>query len=203
MPIVESLVALLTSSTAKSVGKYLYQKVDGYFKSKHGALAAEEKATLERQIKELKRINNEIQNKIKGKTEVTQKEVDDLKHRVIDIEELQKKKKLPEVLISPKLFEQWIEKEDLEDRALIARRELDVLIEKALEMGVKETKRWELEEVSNNLTMFINNLRKARRQLHRNPTLVMFQQDVKLAELGISRNLDSAKALLKDYQEMG
>lgn len=203
MPIFESLVALLTSSTAKSVGKFLFQKIDGYLKKKYGAITEEEKAELERQLEELKRIRDQIESKIETPTGVTQNEVNDLKQRVVDIEELQKKKILPEVLISPELFDKWRVGEPIEDQAFIVKKQLDVLIDKCIQMRVRETKRWELEEVSNNLEMYVNSLIEARRKARKAPDIDMFKQDMKVAEIALRTNLKTAKPLIREYQEMG
>jgi len=203
MPIFESLVALLTSSTAKSIGKYLYQKIDGYLRSRYETIPAEEKVALEKKIEELKRINDEIKNKTETDTEVTQDEVYHLKQKVDEIEGLQKKKELPEVLISPELFQEWIRGEDIEDRAFVAKRELDVVIDKARKMGAKQRKLWDLEDISNRLVMHVDSLREARRELRKDPNRFTAQQKEMEAKIAIDNNLGLAKEALDEWKKMG
>jgi hypothetical protein len=201
MAFLGSLVAFLSSATAKSIGKFLYDRIEAFVSAKSSSLNAQDKAKLKTQSDELKTINNNIEAN-KNQT-ATEKELSDLREKIEELEQFQKKRKLPEALISPELFENWIEKEPIEDKALVAHKRLDALIDWCIKNKIRESKRWEIEEVSNNLAMFTSNLREARKNLHDNPTYSLYQQQVMEAEMTIRANLGTAKALFAEYSNCG
>jgi hypothetical protein len=202
MAFLGSLVAFLSSSTAKSMSKFIYGRLEAFINSKTMNLPAPDKAKLKSQSDELKTINNNIQNMPQNET-VTERDIENLKKKIVEIEDFQKKKKLSEVLISPELFENWIENEAIEDRALIAHKRLDVLVDWCLKNKIKETKRWQIENVSNNLAMFTSNLRKARETLQANETYIPYRQSVMEAEIALRSNLSAAKAIFAEYKNYG
>lgn len=197
-----SLVGFLTSNTARSIAKFICGRLEGYLNGKHAAsLTAQDTAKLQSQLDEAKRINDTLQNAPLNEP-APQKVVDDLGRNIVVLQDFQQKTKLPEPIISQPLFDSWIENEPIEDRAYVAHRRLDLIIDWCVRNKVRETKRWQLEQVSNNLAMFTGNLRKARENLHDNPGYVPYQQQVMEAEIALRANLSTAKALFVEYGNM-
>ena len=152
---------------------------------------------LEAKSNEVNSINKSIQET------ATETEISKLKKKIIEIEEFQRKKKLKEVIISPGLFNDWIENEPIEDIAKVAYKRLNNIIDWCIENNVRETKRWEVDRISNNLAMFTSNLRSARRLLIGNPTNAFYKQQVDDAESGIRANLSLAKPIFAEYKKYG
>jgi hypothetical protein len=203
MALLWSIAAFLSSATAKPIAKFLCSRLESYLKGKNvSALASKDTSKLNGQFNELKMINDSLQNAPPNEP-APDKLVEDLGKNIVQLEDFQRKKKLSEPLFSRELFESWIENEPIEDRAYVAHNRLDLIIDWCIKNKVRETKRWQLEQVSNNLAMFTSNLRKARENLQGNPGYIPYQQQVMEAEIALRANLSTAKALFAEYSSYG
>lgn len=199
MSMLASLVALLSSSTARSIGEFVLEKVRGYLNAGK-EINEDEKTKLQDQIRELERINSSLENKLSTVGADTQSEVNDLKQEIISIETLQKK--LPETMISIDSFNNWIDQRELEEQAYVAHKRLEVLNEKAREV-LSQNKRWEIQDVQNNLFRYAKNLIKARKDWIGHPTIEHFHQEVQMLEIAVQNNLALAKDLITKYKNLG
>lgn len=140
MPILETLSTVLNSAVAASVAKFLSEKIVEYIRDKYGNSPPEEMVKLKKEIESLK---NQLETK--DREEITAAQVEGLKQTIIQIE--QNRGLLPPVIISGNAFQRWSEKEELSvvDQALIAKRQLEVLIDKAHELGIGDQKRFQLQ----------------------------------------------------------
>ncbi len=93
MAFLGSLVAFLSSSTAKSIGKFIFDRLEAFINNKTTNLTAQDKTKLKIQSDEVKAINNNIQNVPQNET-VAEKDIEHLKKKIVEIEDFQKKKKV-------------------------------------------------------------------------------------------------------------
>lgn len=159
MPIFETLTLILTSETAKGVVKFLYEKVEGYVREKFGNKPPDEDKVIQLK-KEIKDLKDRIESK--DKEEITPAEIEELKERIDQIEK--NKTPLPSTIISPDIFQKWTEQGelDVEDQGLILIRELEVLIDKAGELGIKGQKLTQIETISSSIKENIVDLKDSR-----------------------------------------
>jgi hypothetical protein len=191
--ILETLGVLLTTETAGSVAKFLFEKVEGYIREKLGGNAPTEIENLKTQVKELKE-----KLEAKSREEVTVSEVEELKQTVQQIE--QTKTPVPANIISAEIFQKWSEKDNLDpiEQALIVRRQLQVLMDKAVESGINENKRFEIQDTAINIDQKIRNLKEAKRTAR----LTGFRDDrdeKEKTEMLLRRNIIQARDLLRGY----
>lgn len=193
MFILETLSLVLTSETAKSVARFLYEKVGEYVSDRFGDNPSEEVERLEKEIEDLK---NKLESK--DSNQVTQNELDELKEKVTRIE--QKDSPLPPEIVSGEVFQKWTEKGnlDFEDQASIVMRQIKVLMDKAGELGVNEQKRFEIQQVFSSLGVNLKNLKEAK-WTARLSGLRSDKEDGTRMEMLLVRNIHQARDLLKGY----
>ena len=195
MAFLETIGLLLTSQTAGSVAKFLYEKVEGYIREKLGGKPSGEVENLKKQVEELK---NKLE--AKEKDDVTASEVEELKQTVERIEK--NESPVPANIISPDVFQKWSEDKnnvpDVEDQALILRRQLHVILEKASELGIKDKIRFRIQDLTVSIEQKIRNLKEYRQELNYNDNLKN-RERVDETERSLAKNLLSARDILRGY----
>ncbi len=152
----EILGTILVTSTAKSVIKFLDEKVAEYISKKFGNKPPADVETLKKEVEELK-----VKLEAKEKDEINQTDVEKLRKTITEIE--QKQSYLPDKIISDSIFQEWSEKKlDPEDQAPIVIRELEMLLEKSRELKISEGKRWDIRKIINAIDLNLEDINKAR-----------------------------------------
>lgn len=193
MPIIETLGLILTSSTAKSVAKFLYEKIDEYIHNKLGNKPSDEVAKLKNEVEELK-----TKMEAKDQEQITPAEVEALKQKVIQIEKSQSP--LPANIVSGEIFQKWSEMSELddEDQALLVRKQLEVLLDKANELAIKDRKRFEIQDVCASLDINLRKLKDARNNVRRRG-LRADQDEEERREYLLKNTISLARDVLKAY----
>lgn len=193
MALLETLGIILTSETAGSVAKFLYEKVEKYIREKFGNNPPDEVEDLKNQVEELK---NKLETK--EKEDVTNSEVEEVKKTVRKIE--QTETQVPAEIISPEVFRKWSESDelDIEDQGIIARRQIQILIEKSNELNIKASKQFEIQDVAANIDRMLKNFKKARLDARLSGLRDDEEKEGKL-EMQLRRNIFHANNLLKGY----
>ena len=137
MAILETIGLILTSETAGSVAKFLYEKVEGYIREKLKGNKSSEVENLRNQVKDLK-------DKLASKEKSSESEVEELKQTIQKIEQTNT---VPAEIISVDIFKKWSESNELDlvAQAILVKRQLEILYDKALEIGVNDKKRYQIQ----------------------------------------------------------
>jgi len=193
MALLETLGIILTSETAGSVAKFLYEKVENYIREKFGNKSPDEVEELKTEIEELK---NKLESK--EKEDVTESDVEEVRETITHIEKTESQ--IPPEIISADVFKKWSESDELDvtDQALIVRRRLQILMDKAAELGIKENKKYEIQDTAVNIDQKISRLKQAVSTAR----LTGFRDDkeeVEKTEMLLRKNIFQAKDLLKGY----
>ncbi|MGH7902015.1 MAG: hypothetical protein ACRENZ_09795, partial [Thermodesulfobacteriota bacterium] len=166
MPIFETLTLILTSETAIGVAKFLYEKVEGYVREKFGNKPPDEDKVIQLK-KEIEDLKDRIESK--GKGEIPLADVEELRERITQIEKNQTP--LPSTIISPDIFQKWTEEGelDVEDQALIIRKELEILLDRADDLGIKDRKRFQIQDILSSINVNVSKLKSARMKARISP----------------------------------
>jgi|GEM_PF-4125227 len=194
MALLETIGVILTSQTAGSVAKFLYEKIEGYIREKF----ANKKAPDE--VEKLKAEIEELKNKLeaKEKEEVTESEVEEVRQTISHIEKTETP--LPPEVISPDAFRKWSEAGDLnvEDRALIVLRQLHLLLEKAPELVIKDRDRYKIQEMTASIEQKLRNHKRDLFKYEQTPS-TKNREMVEETESLLTKNLLMANDILKEY----
>ncbi|MFQ5584238.1 MAG: hypothetical protein ACE5GL_07370 [Calditrichia bacterium] len=156
MPVIETLTLLATSATAKSVAKFLFERIDNYVSEKFAGKAEGEVARLKQEVEDLK-----YKLEAKSDEDVSQSDLDELKATLSEIEEDQSP--LPADIVSPAAFQKWSEKDlDIVDQAIIMRKQLEILVDKAGELNMPDMKKFQLQQLTATLQQNITDLKESR-----------------------------------------
>ena len=193
MPLIETLGILLTSATAKTVAKFVDDKISEYIRQKLGNKPSPEIAAMKKEIEGLKQ-------QLEGKEldKVTADEVEELRKKVVQIE--QKQSPLPAEIISNEVFQRWSEKDQVpvEDQALLVVRQLEVLIDKAAELVVPDQKRFQLQQLAATIQENREDLENARFTARLSGSRTDKDQEKSLGIL-LRKNIYQARDFLKGY----
>lgn len=187
----EILGSILATSTAKSVIKFLDDRVAEYIGKKFENTPPRDIEALKKEIEELK-----LRLEAKEDYEVSQTDVEEVNSTLSKID--QKQISLSDKIISVSIFQEWSKNLDIEDLAPILNRELNVLVDKAKELKISDKKRYEIQNLINALFMNYNDLITARRQFQMT-LLPAYDQQAKLSEIALRNTIQEAKNYLKFY----
>ncbi|MGI9533887.1 MAG: hypothetical protein ACR2NW_02955 [Thermodesulfobacteriota bacterium] len=199
MPVIETLSLLVASETAKSLAKFLWEKVDPIIsetiKSRFGGNKPDdnELSKLKTEVKELKDRFDSIDVK-----DLTSEDVEELKQKFEEIE--QNQTPIPSDAISGEVFQQWSERSDLddEDKALLLKKELELLLDKAEELQLKNSKRYEIQDVHTSIVLNIRRLKEAVKEARGKDDILLNQQINRQEEL-LRNSIWLARDLLKGF----
>lgn len=191
--LLETLGLILTSSTAKSVAKFVYEKVDEYVRDKLGNKPPDEVGKLKKEVEDLR---DKLESK--DRDDITSTEVEELKRKIKQIEQGQSL--LPANVISGEVFQKWSLQEtlDTEDQALLIMRQLEVLLDKAGELGIKDRKRFQIQDICASLDFNIRKLKDVRLMVRRND-LRSDKEEEEKRELLLRQIIFQARDLLRGY----
>lgn len=195
--VLEILGTILATSTAKSVIKFVDEKITDYVNKKYGNKPPGDIEVLKREIEELK---GKLDTK--EKADITQIDVEDMKKAIIKIE--QRQSSLPDAIISDSNFLEWsdrkLEENDLEDQAPIVRKELEILLAKTKELKISEKNRWRVQNIRVAIDMNLNEMLDARGWTEMRH-LTADEEKAKLAEIALRNTLYEARNTLKPYYD--
>jgi hypothetical protein len=193
MALIETLSIILTSATAKTVAKFVDEKIGEYIRHKLGGKPSAEVAKLQTDIETLKK-----QLEAKEKDEVSAAEVNELMARVTQIEQMHTT--LPPTIISGEAFQSWSERGDLdiEDQALILRKQLQMVMDRSAELGLKQEQRYRVQDKASSIIVTMKNLREAREKA-RDTDLNKDKEEVVRLERLMQNLVFQTRDLLKAY----
>lgn len=193
MPLIETLGILITSATAKTVVKFVDEKISDYIRQKFGNKPSPEIAAMKKEIEDLK-----SKLDAKEKNDITTAEVDELRVKVTQIEQMHSA--LPSNIISGDIFQAWSEKGelDIEDQALIIRKQLEILMDKAGALGLKPEKRHRIQDKATSIIVTTKNLRESREKA-RDSDLTKDKEEVVRLERLLQNIVFQSRDLLKGY----
>ena len=193
MPLIETLGIILTTATAKTVARFVDEKISDYIRQKFGNKPTPEIAAMKKDIENLKQ---QLEAKDPGK--VTADEVEELRKKVNLIEF--KQSPLPADIISNDLFQKWSEKDQVpvEDQAMLVVRQIEVLIDRAGDLGVPDAKRFQLQQLAATIQENCGDLAGARFTARLSGSRADKDQEKNLGIL-LRKNLYQARDFLKGY----
>jgi len=196
--VLEILGSIIATSTAKSVIKFVDEKVADYVSKKYGNKPPEDIETLMKEVEELK-------GKLdaKQKDEVTQTDVEEMRKSIIKIG--QRQSSLPDTIISDSSFLEWNDMKlgvemDIEGQAPIVRREMEILLAKTKELKISEKNRWRVQNILVAIDMNLNDMKKWIEMFQMQP-LSVYDDKAKLAEIALRNTLYEARNTLKPYYD--
>ncbi len=192
--VLEILGAILATSTAKSVAKFLDEKLTEYVNKKFNNKPPVDIEALKTEVEQLKE-----KLEAKKKDDITQTDVDELQKTVMKIE--QKQNSLHDAIISDSILQEWsLRKErDVDDQAALVKRELEVILDKAKDLKIAEKKRWEIQDILVAIEMNLKEMVEAEKKARKYPGLVSAEQKAKEAEIGLRNTIFEATEYLKPY----
>lgn len=192
MPVIETLTLLATSATAKSVAKFLFERIDNYVSEKFAGKAEGEVAQMKQEVADLK-----YKLEAKSDEDVTQSDLDELKAKLSEIEKDQSP--LPADIVSPAAFQKWSEKDlDVVDQAIIMQKQLEILVDKAGELKMPDMKKFQLQQLTATLQQNITDLKEARFTARLTGMRDDREREKSLGIL-IRKNIFQARDFLKGY----
>lgn len=193
MPLIETLGLLLTSATAKTVAKFVDEKISEYIRKKLGNKPSPEIEAMKKEIESLKQ-----QLEAKAASQITPDEVELLRQKLQNIQA--QHTPLPAEIISIEVFQRWSESEQapVEDQALIVVRQLEVLIDKAGELGVPDARRIQLQQLAAAIQENREDLENARFTARLTGSRADKDQEKSLGIL-LRKNIYQARDFLKGY----
>lgn len=188
----ETVTALLSSGTAVSVAKFVFEKVMDYIKDKPEQETSKDILELKNEMEILK---NQLESK--DREEISNDEVNQLKEKVEKIE--QGKVFLPKELVSANEFKKWSEKEDLdiEDQAYILAKQMEILLDKSDEFGLKDQKKFQLNQLAATIKTNLDTFREARFTAQLSGLSSDKQEQIKLETL-VRKNIFQGRDYLKN-----
>lgn len=197
--VLEILGSIIATSTAKSVIKFVDEKVADYVSKKYGNKPPADIEALVKDVKELKEKLDE-----KQKDEVTQIDVEEMRKSIIKIG--QRQSSLPDTIISDSNFLEWNDMKlrvemDIEGQAPIVRRELEILLSKTHELKKSEKNSWRIQNILVAIDMNLNDMKKWIEMFQMQP-LSIYDDKAKLAEIALRNTLYEARNTLKPYYEV-
>ncbi len=197
MVVLEILGSIIATSTAKSVIKFVDEKVGEYISKKFG------NKPLPDDIEALKKEVQELKEKleVKKRDEINQGDVEQLQKTITKIE--QKQSYLPDKIISNSIFQEWSTREegDVEDQAPIIKKELETILNRTRELKISDRKRWEIQDMIIAVDMNLKEMTEAKREAKKFRGLVSAEQKAKEAEIGLRSTIFEAANYLKPYFE--
>lgn len=196
MALLETIGIVLTTKTAGSVAKFLYEKVEGYIQDYLKGKNDIETGDIKQEAENLKDLKDKIESK--GDEEATDSEVEELKETVQRIE--QNKSPIPAIVISPEVFQKWSENEnlDIQEQAVLEIQKLQVLRDKAVEFSIAEKKKDQIR----NILVIIEQQKDELKEIRERYDSTGFQDDkfeARRIENLLRGNLYKARDLLKGY----
>lgn len=193
MPLIETLGILITSATAKSIAKFLDEKIGDYIRQKFGNKPSPEVAAMKKEIEGLKQ-----QLETKEADKVTPDEIQELRKKLNQIESQQSP--LPAEIVSNEVFQKWSAKDQVpvEDQAMIVVRQLDILIDRAGEVGVPDQKRLQLQQIAAAIQENRDDFKNARFTARLTGARADKDQEKNLGIL-LRKNIYQARDFLKGY----
>ncbi len=192
MVVFETLASMLATTTAKSVIKFLDEKVAEYINKKFGGKPPSDIESLKKEVEELK-----VKLEAKESTELTETDIEEVSKAVTKVE--QKQKSFSETIISDSMFREWSEtKLYVEDQAPVVKRELEMLINKAKELKISERKRWDIQDMIIALDMNLNDMIEAKRRV-RKFRLTSDEEKSRAAEIALRDTIFEARNFLEPY----
>lgn len=193
MALLETIGIILTSETAGSVAKFLYEKVETYIREKFGNKSPDEVEELKSQIEELK---NKLE--AKDKEDVTESDVEEVRNTIANIEKTETP--VPSEIISADVFRRWSESGNLnvEDQALLIRRQLYILLERAAELGLKERDRFKVQDITVSIEQKLRNLKRDVYKYEQTPN-TKNRELMEETESLLGKNLLMARDIIKAY----
>lgn len=192
MPLIETLGVILTSATAKTVARFIDDKISEYIRQKFGGKATAEIAALKKEVETLKQ-----QLEKKSADNITDDEVEALRKKISQIE--LKQSPLPAEIISNEVFQKWSEKEaPVEEQARLAARQLEVLIDQADAVGIPTQKRLQMVDVAAAIMANCEELEQARFTARLTGSRADKEQE-KNAAIQLRKNIYQARDFLRGY----
>jgi site-specific recombinase XerC len=190
----ETITAVLNTGTAVSVAKFVFEKVMDYINNKPAKEASPDIVELKNEIEVLKN-----QMEAKDREDISEAEVSQIKEKIEKIEI--GASSLPREIVSADEFKRWLEKEDLEieDEALILKRELEYLIENANEMGLKDQKKFELNQLASTIGVNLQGFKEARFSAQLSGLSSDKQEQIRMETL-VRKNIFQIKDYLKSIK---
>ena len=203
MPILEllggTLITIVSSETAKSVAKFLWEKVDPVLtetiNETFGSNAPDddEMVTLKSEVQDIKEKLESMDQE-----DITAEDLNTLKQTIEKIEQSQTP--VPSDAISGAVFQKWSERSDLddEDKALLLKKELELILDNAEELKLKDSKRYEIQDVHSSIVLNIRRLKKAVKEARGKDDILLNQQINRQEEL-LKNSIWLARDLLKGF----
>lgn len=190
--VLEILGTILATSTAKSVIKFVDEKITDYVSKKYGNKPPDDIEALKKEIEELK-----VKLETKEKDEITQTDIDEINKTIAKTK--QKQVLLPDTIISDSIFQEWYEKNlDVENQVPIVIKKLEKLIDAAKELNISEEHRLIIQNYKTIIQVDIKEMIEARRKA-RMFRLTVYEEKAKGAEISLRSNILDAENLLKPY----
>lgn len=187
---IEIITSLLATSTAKAIAKFLDDKVGEYISKKFDDKPPSELGTLKREIEELK---TSLQDK--KSTEVSQVDIQEISNAIAKIE--QRQSSSSDKIITDSIFLDWSNnKLDIESQALIARKELEMLLDSASKLKISENKRWDIRQIMSAIDLNLDDFTRARRQ---EEIGLGEHGDVRKYEINLRHSIFAAKDLFEGF----
>ena len=188
----EILGAVLVTSTAKTVIKFLDEKVADIVNKKFGNKPPGEVEALKKEVEELK-----AKMDSKKESDIVQTDIEEIRNTITKI----KQKSLPDAIISYSSFQEWGEKNlSIEEQVPIAASELEMLISKAKELDISDEECTEIQDIKVAIPTNFKAMKEAKR-MYRLFHLEEYEQKAKAAEITLRGNIIMAEDYFKNYLE--